>query len=76
METEIDNVGAITVMAVDNLPCELPRDSSSEFGADLIREVLPSLFNGDKDGILERATIAKEGSLTERYSYLKDWVEA
>ena len=76
METEIDNIGAITVMAVDNLPCELPRDSSSEFGADLIREVLPSLFNGDKDGILKRASIAKEGSLTERYSYLKDWVEA
>ncbi|MBC5993830.1 NAD(P)-dependent oxidoreductase [Pontibacter cellulosilyticus] len=63
----------ITIMAVDNLPCELPRNASREFGRHLIDHVFPHYFNGDKDGVLERATIAKGGKLTERYSYLQDY---
>ena len=65
---------AITVMAIDNLPCELPRDSSDGFGKHLIERVLPSIFINDKDGLIERATVAKEGKLTERFSYLKNYV--
>lgn len=75
-EVKFNAKNAITVMAVDNLPCELPRDSSEEFGSDLIQEVLPALFNDDKDEILKRATIAKNGKLTARYKYLKDWVNS
>jgi saccharopine dehydrogenase (NAD+, L-lysine-forming) len=63
----------ITVMAVDNLPCELPRDSSEDFGKELIDKVLPSLLNSDNDGIIERATIAINGVLGTRFQYLKDY---
>jgi hypothetical protein len=63
----------ITVMAVDNLPCELPRDASEDFGKELIEKVLPSLLVSDHDGIIDRATIAKEGKLSKRFEYLSDY---
>ncbi|MCF8371733.1 MAG: NAD(P)-dependent oxidoreductase [Bacteroidales bacterium] len=65
----------ITVMAIDNLPGELPRDASIDFGKGLIERVFPSLFGEDKNGIIQRATITKGGKLTERYSYLQDFVD-
>jgi hypothetical protein len=65
---------AITVMSIDNLPCELPRDASDGFGKHLIERVLPALFGKD-EGLIERATIAKDGKLTERFSYLSDYVK-
>ncbi|MCK5028528.1 MAG: hypothetical protein KAR57_02765 [Bacteroidales bacterium] len=65
----------ITVMSVDNLPGELPRNASSDFGNNLIDKVYPSLFGDDNTGMIERATIVKDGKLTERYSYLKDYLE-
>lgn len=65
---------AITVMAVDNLPCELPRDASDGFGKHLFERVLPALFGNDTNGLIERATIATEGKLTERFAYLSDYV--
>ena len=64
----------ITVMAVDNLPCELPRNASRDFGRDIIDEVFPHLLGGDPEGVIARATIAKEGKLMERYQYLADYV--
>lgn len=63
----------ITVMAVDNLPCELPRDASEDFGNNLLVKIIPAFFDGDRDGILERATIARDGLLTEGYAYLGDY---
>lgn len=63
----------ITVMAVDNLPCELPRDASEDFGKSLMERILPSLFGNDTDGIIERASITKDGKLTEKYKYLSDY---
>ena len=63
----------ITVMAVDNLPCELPRDASEDFGRDLIEKVLPSLLEIDKEGIIDRASITKSGKLTSNYEYLSDY---
>ena len=65
----------ITVMAVDNLPCELPRDASEDFGKSLVERVFPALL-GHKDptGMIERATITKDGHLTSRFNYLADWV--
>lgn len=66
---------AVTVVAVDNLPGELPRDASEDFGRLLLDRVYPSLFGEDGDGIIERATIARDGKLTERYSYLQDYLD-
>jgi saccharopine dehydrogenase (NAD+, L-lysine-forming) len=67
----------ITVMAVDNLPCELPRDASEDFGKSLVERVFPALL-GHKDptGMIARATITKDGKLTDRFNYLGDWVGA
>ncbi|MDO1513730.1 NAD(P)-dependent oxidoreductase [Maribacter confluentis] len=76
-ETEVDfkNQEAIAVMAVDNLPCELPRDASEGFGEAFIKNVIPAFFNGDKDGVLQRARMTQNGKLTERYAYLQDYVD-
>ncbi|MFQ3577309.1 MAG: NAD(P)-dependent oxidoreductase [Cytophagales bacterium] len=62
-----------TVMAVDNLPCELPRDASIYFGERMLKNVLPALIVDDSENIVERATIAKEGKLTKRFQYLEDY---
>ncbi|MCC6385259.1 MAG: alanine dehydrogenase [Bacteroidia bacterium] len=72
-ETGAFEKNAITVMAVDNLPCELPRDASEGFGRHLMERVMPSLMNNDKDGIIDRATIASVGQLTSHFEYLKDY---
>lgn len=64
----------VTVMAVDNLPCELPRSASEEFGRDLIDRILPVLTGEDKEGVIERATLTTGGHLTESFLYLKDYV--
>jgi hypothetical protein len=66
----------ITVMAVDNLPCELPRDASEDFGKELIDKVLPSVLGEDKDELIFRASILKEGKLTPRFEYLRNYLEA
>lgn len=63
----------ICVMAVDNLPCELPRDSSDDFGKDLAERVLPHLLGADADKVIERATICKDGRLMPAFEYLKDY---
>lgn len=73
-ETDFKNLNAIAVMAVDNLPCELPRDASVGFGDAFVKNVIPAFFNGDKDGVLERARMTKNGKLTKRYLYLQDYV--
>lgn len=75
-ETTFDTPGTITVMAVDNLPCELPKDASEGFGDMFLDNVIPAFFNGDKDGILQRARITTEdGKLTPRFAYLQEYVE-
>ncbi len=76
-ESEVDfkEKGAITVMAVDNLPCELPRNASEGFGEMFMEHVIPAFFNGDKDGILKRAKMTGNGRLTARFRYLQDYVD-
>ncbi|UZO80933.1 NAD(P)-dependent oxidoreductase [Aquimarina sp. ERC-38] len=74
-EVDFDNPKAITVMAVDNLPCELPADASEGFGEMFLEYVIPAFFNKDKDGILKRARITENGKLTERFAYLQDYVD-
>jgi saccharopine dehydrogenase (NAD+, L-lysine-forming) len=67
------NKDTICIMSVDNLPCELPRDASDDFGKDLTERVLPYLFINDADKIIERATICRDGKLTPPFEYLKDY---
>jgi len=74
-EVDIFHPAAIVVMAVDNLPCELPRDASEGFGEMFMEHVIPAFFNGDKDGILQRAKMTEKGKLTPRFSYLQDYVD-
>jgi alanine dehydrogenase len=64
----------VTVMAIDNLPCELPRSASEEFGRDLIDRILPILLGDDKDEVIQRATVTRKGSITEHFGYLRDYV--
>ena len=74
-EVPYTHPGSIMVMAVDNLPCELPKDASEGFGEMFMKHVIPAFFNGDKDGILQRAKITENGKLTERFAYLQDYVD-
>tara|TARA_B100000795_G_C22794317_1_gene438585 strand:- start:1341 stop:2546 length:1206 start_codon:yes stop_codon:yes gene_type:complete len=76
-ESEVDykDENAIVVMAVDNLPCELPKDASEGFGEMFLQNVIPAFFNNDKDGVLQRAKMTENGKLTERFSYLQDYVD-
>ena len=77
-ETEVNFMEekAIGVMAVDNLPCELPRDASEDFGRELLEQVLPAFLGDDPENIMGRATqTTKEGLLTGDYRYLQDWVD-
>lgn len=64
---------AITVMAVDNLPCELPRDASESFGKELLEKVIPALLGNDPDGLIERGSICKNGALLPRFNYLEEY---
>ncbi|KAA1246054.1 NAD(P)-dependent oxidoreductase [Aquimarina sp. RZ0] len=76
-EEEVDyrEPEAIVAMAVDNLPCELPKDASEGFGAMFLEHVIPAFFNDDADGVLERARMTKNGKLTARYAYLQAYVD-
>jgi len=65
----------ITVMSVDNLPGELPRDASNDFGNRLVSEVIPSFLGFKDPSVINRATIAKDGKLTDAFAYLKNFLE-
>ncbi|MFM7234753.1 MAG: NAD(P)-dependent oxidoreductase [Flavobacteriales bacterium] len=78
-ESECDwkNENAICVMAIDNLPCELPKDASEDFGNELIRHVLPLMVQGDPEEIIWHATqTTLRGELTPHFAYLKDYAES
>ncbi|MEO6683537.1 MAG: NAD(P)-dependent oxidoreductase [Ginsengibacter sp.] len=66
---------SIDLMAVGNLPNELPRDASKYFGEQLIKFILEDLVIG-KSMIIDQATIIKDGQLTEEYLYMKEYAEA
>ncbi len=75
MEVDYKDENAIVVMAVDNLPCELPKDASEGFGEMFLQNVIPAFFNNDKDGVLARAKMTANGKLTERFSYLQNYID-
>lgn len=71
-EVDFMEPNAIGVMAVDNLPCELPRDASQGFGEQFLEHIVPSFFDGDDEGVLSRAQITDSmGRLTPRFCYLQ-----
>lgn len=76
IEQPFSGEGNVTVMAIDNLPGELPRDASRDFGQQLMKHIFPLLSSQqDPDGILKRGKMTtKEGCLSERFSYLHDYV--
>ncbi len=73
-EVSFDADNAICVMAVDNLPCELPKDASVDFGEMFLNHVLEPLLGNDPDDIIGRASETKDGKLTEHFAYLQDYV--
>ena len=77
-EQEVDfrTEDSIAVMAVDNLPCELPKDASEDFGDEMIDKILPSLLIGDDNQIIFNATICKDGDLTPNFEYLRSYIKA
>lgn len=75
IEAALSDEANITVMSIDNLPGELPRDASLDFGEDFIQKVLPSLLDDDHLEIISRATITRQGALTSNFSYLQDFVD-
>lgn len=74
INTPLSDDRFVTVMSIDNLPCELPRSASEEFGRDLIDRVLPLLIGKDQDDVIARATVAADGKLTSHFQYLADYV--
>jgi alanine dehydrogenase len=65
---------SLDIMAVGNLPNELPRDASRYFGEQLMKFVLDDLLSGGSK-IIEDATIVKNGKLTANYGYMKPYAE-
>jgi hypothetical protein len=74
-EVNFKTPGAIAVMAVDNLPCELPKDASEGFGTLFLEHVIPAFYNDDKEEVLDRAKMTSDGKLTKRYAYLQAYLE-
>ena len=68
-----ENKNALAIMAVDNLPSELPKDSSTEFGDGIVKEVLPYLINND-DGRIKKATITNNGKFLPSFNYIENYI--
>ena len=75
VQLPFSNNDFISVMSIDNLPCELPRSASEEFGRDLIDRILKPLLTEDTDGVIARGTLAENGNLTSSFEYLRDYAE-
>ncbi|HVI43834.1 MAG TPA: NAD(P)-dependent oxidoreductase [Chitinophaga sp.] len=66
--------GTVDMMCVSNLPNELPRDASQYFGDQLMKYVFDELLKPESE-MISNATIAANSALTERFSYLEDYVK-
>ncbi len=64
---------SIDIMAVGNLPNELPRDASRYFGEQLIKHVFADLFSGEETRLINHATIVKKGKLNVGYEYMEEY---
>lgn len=75
LRTEPYLENSVDVMAVGNLPNELPRDASRYFGEQLLKYVFTDLFSEEKSRLIEHATIVKKGKLNEGYEYMEDYAK-
>ncbi|MEY5041319.1 MAG: hypothetical protein RLZZ414_867 [Bacteroidota bacterium] len=75
-ESDFKNDDALAVMAVDNLPCELPADASHDFGLALMEFVIPELLKYNNSELINRASICKNGALTNKFAYLTDYLKS
>ena len=73
-EDDFKSNDVVAVMAVDNLPCELPKDSSEDFGENLIKHIIPIISNDNK--IIRGATICQNGDLSEEFEYLRNYINS
>jgi saccharopine dehydrogenase (NAD+, L-lysine forming) len=73
LKTEPYLKNSVDIMAVGNLPNEMPRDASRYFGEQLIKHVFADLFDGKESRLINQATIVKDGKLTEEYSYMAEY---
>ena len=73
-EDDFKSNDVVAVMAVDNLPCELPKDSSEDFGENLIKHIIPIISNDNK--IIHGATICQNGDLSEEFEYLRNYINS
>lgn len=74
-EDDYKKDGVVAVMAVDNLPCELPKDASEDFGNELMKHILPALLEDDPTDIIARGSeTTKEGTLSTYFEYLEDYL--
>ena len=62
-------------MAVDTCPNALAMDTSAYFGEMLSKHVFEPLLNGEHSDVIDRSMILKEGQLTPKFAYLKDFAE-
>lgn len=74
VETAFTDEGNVTVMAVDNLPNELPRNASEDFGRELLNKIIPALAH-ENNTMIENATIARNGKLNTPFKYLQNFVD-
>ena len=73
-ETGAFDADAVTMMAIDNLPNELPRDASKYFGEQLLEYILPELLKTHSD-VISNATVADNGYLTPNFKYLENFIK-
>jgi len=80
-ENGIEPLG-VTVMAVDNLPCEFPRESSVEFSA-VLRDFVGAISNADfsltPESLklplaIQKALILQRGNFSSEYLYMNDFL--
>ena len=76
LESDFKKENALAVMAVDNLPCELPADASHDFGLALMEFVVPELLKLNESDLINRASICKNGALTPKFMYLSDYLKS
>jgi saccharopine dehydrogenase (NAD+, L-lysine forming) len=74
VEPPFSSIENVSVMAIDNLPSELPRDSSEDFGQIMLEKIIPAIIAEDEAPMITKATITKDGHLQAPYQYLHNYV--
>ncbi|KAI9193475.1 Saccharopine dehydrogenase-domain-containing protein [Polychytrium aggregatum] len=71
---EVEGDGMI-IMSIDNLPTEMPLEASAYFSDSLLPFVKELILGNVDHAVLNRATIARDGSLFARHTQLQDQLE-